>query len=369
MTLLSVFDVIFQSRESLPYDSKVVEYKYIWFKKWGNKQRSVQPYLLACQLPQSHWGKTPASVSIVEEKCDKASNNLRVTYNKPEEGEEKKKFAVCVKGLDFPEEDISVRLVEWIELVAALGAEKIYFYILHVHDNISRVLHHYRARGLVDIRLTSLPGYLPNTAGIQHQFLSENLEVKRKTEVIPLNDCFYRSIYNYKHLAVFDIDEVIIPINHNNWADMMEEIIQTSLKVKNETRASWHFRNVYFMDEMLETYSEDIPLSLHMMQHVWRSANYTRSGQYVKSVFNPSLVLLLHNHLPLACLAGVCVSHPVNTSQAQLQHYRKDCPKNLRKNCRRNFSSHRVLDTAVWRWRKEVSHRAMQTLTALGLVK
>merc|ERR1711997_703825 len=150
-----------------PVISKVLEYKYIWYKKWGNyKQGLFQPYLLACQLPKSHWGKTPASVSIVEEKCDKASNNLRVTYNKPEEGEEKKKFAVCVKSLDFPEEDISVRLVEWIELVAALGAEKIYFYVLHVHDNITRVLEHYQAKGLVDIRPTSLPGYLPNSASI-----------------------------------------------------------------------------------------------------------------------------------------------------------------------------------------------------------
>ena len=139
VTLLSVFDVIFQSRESLPYDSKVVEYKYIWFKKWGNKQRSVQPYLLACQLPQSHWGKTPASVSIVEEKCDKASNNLRVTYNKPEEGEEKKKFAVCVKGLDFPEDDLSIRLTEWLEVLGALGADKIFLYNLEVHPNITKV--------------------------------------------------------------------------------------------------------------------------------------------------------------------------------------------------------------------------------------
>ena len=122
-----------------PEVSSVVEYKYIWFKKWGNKEKSFQPYLLACQLPQSHWGKTPASVSIVEDKCDKASNNLRVTYNKPAEGEEKKKFAVCVKGLDFPEDDLSIRLTEWIEVLGALGADKIFLYNLEVHPNITKV--------------------------------------------------------------------------------------------------------------------------------------------------------------------------------------------------------------------------------------
>ena len=117
----------------------MLEYRYIWHKKWGNKEKLFQPYLLACQLPKTHWGKTPASVSIVEDKCDKASNNLRVTYNKPAEGEEKKKFAVCVKGLDFPEDDLSTRLTEWIEVLGALGADKIFLYNLEVHPNITKV--------------------------------------------------------------------------------------------------------------------------------------------------------------------------------------------------------------------------------------
>ena len=41
------------------------------------------------------------------------------------DGKKKKKFAVCVKGLDFPHQDISVRLVEWIELLNILGADKV----------------------------------------------------------------------------------------------------------------------------------------------------------------------------------------------------------------------------------------------------
>ena len=121
-----------------PIFSKVLEYKYIWYKKWGNyKQGLFQPYLLACQLPKTHWGKAPASVSIVEKKCDVATSNLRVIYNKPEG--EKKKFAVCVKGLDFPDDDLSIRLTEWIELLNTLGADKIFLYNLEVHPNVTKV--------------------------------------------------------------------------------------------------------------------------------------------------------------------------------------------------------------------------------------
>ena len=65
---------------------------------------------------------------LVEFPCQTATNNLRLVYNKPEQ--QKKKFGVCVKGLNFPEEDISGRLVEWIELLLVLGADMIFFYKL-----------------------------------------------------------------------------------------------------------------------------------------------------------------------------------------------------------------------------------------------
>ena len=64
-------------------------------------------------------------MSVVENRCEKATNILRVTYNPLKEGEGKKKFAVCVKGLDFPNEDLSLHLMEWVEMLNILGADKV----------------------------------------------------------------------------------------------------------------------------------------------------------------------------------------------------------------------------------------------------
>lgn len=121
-----------------PVKTPVIEYRYIWNKKWGNyKQGTLQPYLMACQVPREHKDRVPISVSVTEKGCEVATNNLRVSNAVPEK---KGKFAVCVKGLDFLN-DLSVRLVEWIELLGLLGAEKIFFYQLEVHPNISKVNH------------------------------------------------------------------------------------------------------------------------------------------------------------------------------------------------------------------------------------
>ena len=115
--------------------------------------------MLACQLPKSHWEQVPLSVSVVENVCDTATNNLKVRYNKLPEGETKKQnFAVCVKGLDFPTEDLSVRLIEWFELLHLLGANKIFLYNLEVHPNVTKVLNYYEEKGYVDVTPISLPG-------------------------------------------------------------------------------------------------------------------------------------------------------------------------------------------------------------------
>jgi len=351
-----------------PVFSKILEYKYIWYKKWGNYKHGLyQPYLLACQLPKSHWGKAPESVGIVEHVCDTATTNLRVIYNKADG--EKKKFAVCVKGLDFPEDDLSVRLVEWIEMLNILGADKIYLYNLEVHPNVTKVLDYYTTKGLVDVSPISLPGYQPNLPYLQHMYLKKKLNNKRQNELIPYNDCLYKNMYRYEYIALLDIDEVIVPIKHKNWEDMMEEVIKTSLKVKNESRASWNFRNVYFMDEMLDIHEPEhfpsIPPYLHMMQHVYRSANYTKPGQYVKCFHNPEKVLILHNHFPLGCLGGVCTSYPVSTSLGHLQHYRQDCVNTLKKSCKEQFKSVSVKDTTIWRWSDIIIERTSQALSNL----
>ena len=287
-----------------------------------------QPYLMACQLPKSHWNQVPLSVSIVENICDKATNNLRVIYNKlPEDETDKKEFAVCVKGLDFPNDDLSVRLIEWIELLHILGVDKIFFYNLEVHPNVTKVLNYYEDKSYIDLTPISLPGrrfvtltqyglelalsvliksqtlieskvmiiladvkyltqqrsqsqmkfqdtcmqcntfpiyisgYQPNIHGLQHLYLKKKRNNKRQNELIPYNDCLYRNMYRYKYIALLDIDEVILPIEEHNWSDLMKNVqllaenIANQVKFENKSKkilASYNFRNVYFMDEMLE---------------------------------------------------------------------------------------------------------------------
>ncbi|XP_055380469.1 uncharacterized protein LOC129611370 [Condylostylus longicornis] len=363
-----------------PYIVKTFEYKYIWYNKWGNyKQGIYQPYLIACQIPKPFHGIVPSSVSMVEKECDTATNNLRVIYNRPED-DKKKGFAVCVKGLDFLYDDLSVRLIEWIELLNILGADKIYFYELQVHPNITKVLKHYEQMGKVRVTPLTLPGGQPNVAGFQHLYLTKKTNHKRQNEVIPYNDCLYKNLYLYNYIALLDIDEVIMPkhINDMTWSDLMKRIIPKANSNNNNNSTgiptggyqSYNFRNVYFLDDHQHEHGwhKDIPQYMHMLQHVHRAQNYTKPHQYIKCFHDPERVLTLHNHFPLACLGGVCKSYSTDTDDAHLQHYRADCVKTLKKSCE-DFREHSVEDKTIWKYKDELINRTIKTLETLGFFK
>jgi hypothetical protein len=39
-------------------------------------------------------------------------------------------------------------------------------------------------------------------------------------------------LFRYEYIALLDIDEVIMPLVHNSWAEMMESVVAASLKVR-----------------------------------------------------------------------------------------------------------------------------------------
>lgn len=366
------FCQIWFDRISVPIISQAT-YIYGWYSKWGNyKDGFLQPYIITCKIPRiKSLPKDfyPTSVSLVDNRCQKANNNLKIINNRPEE---KKEFAVCVKGLDFLHEDLSVRLVEWIELLRILGASKIFLYDLEIHPNISKVLNYYQQNGAVELTKITLPGHQPNLPGFRHLYLKNKLTHKRQNELIPYNDCLYRNLYSYNYLALLDIDEIIMPLKHFNWSDLMKEVQNLSLAEKNYTRASYNVRNVYFLDDLKhdeeqmlhEAHERGIPRYLHMLQHVYRSQNYTKPGQYVKCFHNTERAVSLHNHFPLNCF-GTCTTYSIPVQLAHLQHYRKDCVGPLKKSCK-EFRTYTTRDTTIFRYKDELVQRTTHTLKTLG---
>ena len=132
----TMFCQLWFENSTQPVLSEVNWFAYLWmFPDGGGDGNTptsdLQPYLLTCPIPTKDASRIPISVSVTEGACDTATALLKVIYNKPEGQEPKQKFGVCVKGLDMPD-DLSVRLAEWIELLIAMGAGKVFIYSYQV---------------------------------------------------------------------------------------------------------------------------------------------------------------------------------------------------------------------------------------------
>lgn len=117
-------------------------------------------------------------------------------------------FGVCVKALDFPDQDLSLRLIEWIELLKLVGVTRIHMYNYAVHPNIQKVLDFYYKEGVINVGMLTLPNSFPNDPKLRHIYLLKNILRKRHIEILPYNDCLYRNFHRYKYIALLDVDEV-----------------------------------------------------------------------------------------------------------------------------------------------------------------
>ena len=89
-------------------------------------RRSVTEQLIYSMLPLIH-----QVIWLCKSWC-----NFSLLFS--EKGEEKKVLAVCLKGLTLLK-DKSLELMEWLEVLITLGAEKITLYNLGLHENIAKV--------------------------------------------------------------------------------------------------------------------------------------------------------------------------------------------------------------------------------------
>ncbi|XP_045603841.1 uncharacterized protein [Procambarus clarkii] len=360
---------IWFDNKSFPIISNVTDYQYIWKRSWGYyKGREMEPYLLECVVPAEHRHEVPQSVSLVQNPCHKPTNNLRIVNNQPEDGQ-KKNFAVCVKGLDFPSADLSVRIIEWLELVFLLGADKVFLYNLGIHPNISKVLDYYQSLGRVDVRELTLPGQQPNFRGLLHRYLNEHYVRQWKNEVLPYNDCFYRNMNLYKFIVLIDIDEVIVPKRGRDWRSLLEQVEPRAMAADTHTRSSYCAPHVYFLDSMQEAHGHNlnIPPYLHMMQHVYRSAAYNLPRQFDKCFFNTECIVTVFNHHPMSCFDH-CNVLLMPVEHAQMNHYRKDCVFPIRSKCP-FFKNQTVFDNRLWIYKKNLTKNVQDALLHLGFLE
>ncbi|RWS31409.1 uncharacterized protein B4U80_09899 [Leptotrombidium deliense] len=328
----------------------------LWKDMWG-RGSSVplyKSYIISCLVPYEFHNQI-IGISLSSHRCEKPRTYLPVSVVNV--NTQQQNFVVCVKAIDF-EDDISRKLIEWIELQIILGASKIAIYVYNVHPNVGKVFDYYESSGLLQRINLSLPGQLPNDAKERSQLLRDNRMQKRRLELLPYNDCFYKHLYTHKYAVLLDIDEAIIPVVNKTWTQLLAHVHNFNSDAM-QKYPSFSVSNVYFFDSLPEAdIAADVPASMHMMKHVRRSANFSRRGFAVKSFFSTNLTLAVFNHYYLYSLYNKLNSFGlISQKTAQLNHYRNKCPQTMKDECELNFMKYTTVDTLIWKYKTELISR------------
>ncbi|CAL7945899.1 unnamed protein product [Xylocopa violacea] len=282
----------------------------IWLDEWGETVDSYAGILVGCQLPPEA-AIEPSRVHVGLEPCHQnASHSLAINGDDRSEAElRRRQFTLCIKGLDF-DEDISSKIVAFVEFNRILGAELFYFYVFNVHENVRKVLRLYERSNVIRWFNLTLPGDLPNEKYARRRFLNEDIWIKRRMELIPYNHCFYDNLHRSEFVLPIDIDEAIVPAKRNNWHELLlDERIKLGRSFKDF--ASYAVRNAYFFPELqtrnqtervaFELNSTNFLADLDYLDTV-RTACISPEGDSVKSFVSTRRALTVHNHYALTTL-------------------------------------------------------------------
>ena len=166
---------------------------------------------LSCAEATCDEDEIPLSVAIgTGSKCDGESETIPVQDCRPKQVERKKKaFGVCPS----PVYNLGLQdLIEFIEMTKALGVDLVNLYFIPGMDKdmIEYLRERYSKDGALDLEM------------FQWRELYLHKIVHYNGQMLAIHDCIYRNMYRAEYLIATDLDELIIPLKHSNYMEMIK---------------------------------------------------------------------------------------------------------------------------------------------------
>ncbi|XP_023273603.1 uncharacterized protein LOC111663564, partial [Seriola lalandi dorsalis] len=137
--------------------------------------------------------------------------------NKKTNGKEEEKFqfnfTVCISNL-FGDYNNVLQFAQTLEMYRLLGVDRVVIYNTSCGPDLDRLLQSYSQEGFVEMVPWPINEYLtPSTGWL---FSKYGGDVHYFGQLTTLNECIYRSMTRSRYVLLNDIDEIIMPYQHNN---------------------------------------------------------------------------------------------------------------------------------------------------------
>ena len=313
--------------------------KHFIYGSWAKVNKRSKPMEYVCQL-ECKDKCTDESIPVLVglssiADCSDASADIPVHNRAPHDPTRLKGFGVCVQTPVFDKSP--QQITDFIEMNRALGAGHITLYVM----DINKQLDHFFSTTYYEKDLLEV---------VKWRNFGAWTEMHYYGELLVMQDCLYRHMNRVKYVAFVDMDELILPLKHSNWSDMMT-VLDTNPK-----RSTFVFLNTYFTDNPRRTNVSkpckemDIPIYFKWTRRYVCRLNYGIRSKYMAK---PRLVNDLDIHEVHTFRGYPGYNVPIAT--AMLAHYRNypaSCPKNLKT----------TEDTTVMRFKSQVMKAVQQKI-------
>ncbi|XP_076363256.1 beta-1,4-galactosyltransferase galt-1-like [Tachypleus tridentatus] len=291
-----------------------------------------------------HWPRNkppPILISLRHNPTSVESTKLSVHIGRQNNfSETENNMAVCARPFFGPFNN-TLALAEFIAVYIILGVHHFTFYNYQISNETQIFISSLQEQGF---QIELLPWSLPHS-------------VIKKTwaygQLASIQDCIYRNMFDYKYVALVDIDEFIFPRSHQTLQEMI-----MSMPVK--TWSNLVFRNSFFCNQHPDDIRyPDIDIPLKTLKRVIREKTIWSPYARSKLIVRPSKITTCGIHFVwkhLKAWNSLVVSPQVSI----LHHYRPNL-------CTKDYSKLKV-DKYVLKFKSQLlNSRVLQTWRELYL--
>ncbi|XP_054894655.1 uncharacterized protein LOC129365466 [Poeciliopsis prolifica] len=135
--------------------------------------------------------------------------------------EEKMDFTVCISSL-FGDYNNVLQFAQTLEMYRLLGVNRVVIYNTSCGPDLDRLLQSYSQEGFVEIVSWPIDKYMNPSRG--WLFSESGGDIHYFGQLTTLNECIYRSMERSRYVLLNDIDEIIMPYQHDNLKSLMDEL-------------------------------------------------------------------------------------------------------------------------------------------------
>ncbi|GFR71767.1 UDP-galactose:beta-D-galactoside beta-1,4-galactosyltransferase [Elysia marginata] len=200
------------------------ENAYAYIKCPSENQTEIKMPPLYVALANEHAKSPNRNVQLLVENREMClhsifENKTAFSGNKNNTGSDKHtynkrivEFTVCIPPMF--KYDNAAQLVEKLEMVRLLGAGRVVLYNNSIAHNVHSVLHFYTqqwAAGNETLEVVVHPWNLPP------------IHVSYFGQIAAMDDCLYRYGWLSQYMVFDDLDEIMVPLRHDNWSVLIAE--------------------------------------------------------------------------------------------------------------------------------------------------